>query len=460
VNQDVPIYRVSEITGAVRRTLESLYGRVRVRGEISNFRRPASGHHYFALKDEEAQLRAVMFRGDAVGLRFLPGDGIEVEVEGEISLYEPRGDLQILVRRMVPSGIGALMQAFEQLKRRLEAEGLFAPERKRSLPLFPRTVAIITSPTGAAVRDLIHVLSRRWPVAKIVLVPVRVQGEGSGEEIVRALSRVNRWGRADVIIVGRGGGSLEDLWAFNEEGVARAIAGSAIPVVSAVGHETDVTISDLVADVRAPTPSAGAELVAPDRGEVLRRFQGLHDRMLRAITEVVDDRRQHMVRLLGAYGFRRPEAFLARESQHLDELVGRLEREARDVVVSGRTRGGELFRRLVAQHPWGRVTTARERATACRGRLEQALHSFHRQRRERLGGLDRALRALDPTGVLARGYCISRDPRSGRIVRGAGELEAGDPLLVQFSADRIRARVEGIETGPARELEEARKEES
>jgi len=263
VHEPQAVFSVSEITGAVRRTLEAGYGSVRVRGEITNLRRPASGHLYFALKDEAAQLKAVLFRGSAVGLRFLPADGLEVVAEGELTVYEARGDLQILVRRMLPSGVGALMQAFERLRRKLEAEGLFDPARKRPLPAYPRTLAFITSASGAAVRDLLQVTARRWPTARRVIVPVRVQGEGAAAEIARALDRVNRWGEADVVVVGRGGGSLEDLWAFNEEEVVRAVVASRVPVVSAVGHETDVTLCDLAADLRAPTPSAAAELIVP-----------------------------------------------------------------------------------------------------------------------------------------------------------------------------------------------------
>jgi exodeoxyribonuclease VII large subunit len=447
VNRDGTVYSVSELTGALKRTLESGYGRVRVRGEISGFRRPASGHLYFALKDQNAQLRAVMFRGAAAGLRFLPADGLEVEAEGEISLYEPRGDLQIILRRMEPSGLGALMRAFEELKRRLAAEGLFDPAAKRPLPAFPRTVALITSPTGAAVRDLIHVLRRRWPAVEIVLFPVRVQGEGAAGEIARALDRMDRWGGADVAIVGRGGGSLEDLWAFNEEPVARALAACRTPVVSAVGHETDFTIADLVADERAATPSAAAERVVPDHRELQRRLRMLEGKLARHMRGAVDVRAERLRRLVAAYGFRRPERFLRREQQRVDELAARLRRSTVETVRGGRHRAGDAARRLAGLCPAGRARVARVELRSLDGRLRQAAAAGAAARRSLLGGTARALDALDPTGVLARGYCLARRPDTGRILRSAEGLASGAPLVVQFHRDRAHTRVERVEAG-------------
>ncbi len=444
---ELPLFTVSEITGAVKRTLEAAYGRVRVRGEISGFRRPASGHLYFALKDGSAQLRTVMFRGAAAGLRFLPADGVEVEAEGEISLYEPRGDLQLIVRRMAPSGVGALMQAFEALKRRLAAEGLFDPERKRPLPAYPWTIGVVTSPTGAAVRDLLHVLSRRWPAAAVVLAPARVQGEGAAEEIARAVERLDRWGGADVLIVGRGGGSLEDLWAFNEERVARALAACRTPVVSAVGHEIDVTIADLAADVRAATPSAAAEIVAPDRREVAAGIRHLAERLERRVRGDLDRRRTRLERLTGAYGFRRPELFLHREEQRVDDLASRLRRGAGERTAGRRRAVESLARRLAPFDPRARTAGARAVVAADRMRLVRAAAVAVRARREGLAGMRRALGALDPTAVLGRGYCLARDAQSGRVVTRAEGLAPGAGLVVQFREDRARTRVEGVEPG-------------
>jgi exodeoxyribonuclease VII large subunit len=447
VNEISATYSVSEITGKVRRALEEGFGTVRVRGEISNLRRPASGHLYFALKDEAAQLRAVLFRGAAVGLRFLPADGLEVVAEGEITVYEPRGDLQLLVRSMLPSGLGALMQALEKLRRQLEGEGLFDVAHKQPLPAYPRTLAFITSPSGAAVRDLLQVTARRWPLARRVIVPVRVQGEGAAEEIARAVDLVNRWGRADVIVVGRGGGSLEDLWAFNEEVVVRAVHASRVPVVSAVGHETDTTLCDLVADVRAPTPSAAAELVVPEVREIADRLTRGGTRLERAFRRGLENRQRAVARLVAAYGLRRPEAFLARRAQRLDELAQRLERRIREESTGRRMRLQGAASRLAVQHPLRRVRTAETEVRSRQLRLEQAMGGVLSTRRTRVVGLGRALRALDPTSVLERGYCLVFDPRSGRIVRAGKGLDVGAPVLVQFHEDRARVEVLGIEPG-------------
>jgi exodeoxyribonuclease VII large subunit len=453
VNREQPILTVSEVTGAIKNTLETDYGRVRVRGEISNLRQPSSGHFYFALKDDRSQLRSVMFRGSAVGLRFLPADGLEVEAEGEISVYEPRGDLQLLVRQMQTSGLGALMQAFEALKQRLAGEGLFNVSRKRPLPTFPRVVGIITSPTGAAVRDLVHVLSRRWPAAGIVFHPTQVQGEGAAWQIARALDRMSRWGGADVVIVGRGGGSLEDLWAFNEESVARAIVACGTPVVSAVGHEIDVTIADLVADANAATPSAAAEIVVPDKREVTARLASLYTEMQRMMVDAIETRRRQLNRLAGAYGFRKPESFLRREVQRLDDLSGRLQSVASRVIGSGRERCQDAARRLALHHPRGRLLAARTLVQGFEGRLGQGMGAGIRARRNRVGGIDRALKALNPAGVLARGYCLVRDPRTHRVLNSASGLSPGSALLVQFLRERVHTRVELVEDGRPRELE-------
>ena len=442
-----PIYSVSEITGAVKRTLESGYSRVLVRGEISNLRRPSSGHYYFALKDDRAQIRSVLFRGDALGLRFIPADGLEVEAEGEITVYEPRGDLQLLVRRLRPSGVGALMQAFEALKKRLAAEGLFEPGRKKALPAFPRVIGIITSPTGAAVRDLIHVIRRRWPVAEIVFHPVSVQGEGAARRIAAAVERMDRWGKLDVLVVGRGGGSLEDLWAFNEEPVARALAACRVPVVSAVGHETDVTIADMVADVRAATPSAAAEIITPSRDAVAARLRTLEHKLSRRVQEVLEIRRRHLLGLVRAYGFRRPDLFLRREEQRVDDLRDRLQQSLERRLVEERHRTQEWSERLSRYHPRDRLRASRLEARALRDRLVRGMGTRLSEERGRVGSVERALRALNPAGVLNRGFCLVRDGDSLKVITAAEGTEAGAPVLLQFARDRLRARVEESETG-------------
>jgi exodeoxyribonuclease VII large subunit len=452
VSKDDPIYSVAELAGALRRTLESGYTGVRVRGEISNFRSPGSGHLYFALKDDRAQLRAVMFRSAAIGLRFLPGDGLEVEAEGDVTVYEPRGDMQLLVRRMAPSGIGALMRAFEALKRRLEGEGLFAAERKRRLPVFPRTIGIVTSPTGAAIRDLRHVIGRRWPAAAMVLRPVRVQGAEAAADIAEAIADMNRWGGADVLIVGRGGGSLEDLWAFNEEGVARAIAASRIPVISAVGHESDVTIADLVADVRAPTPSAAAEIATPDAREVARRFRGLEGKLYRRVWDTMNAGRVHVQRLMQAYGFRKPEQFLRREEAGVAALAGRMHGAVGRRLAAARDAGHDLERRLERRHPRDRVTAARTAVKALAGRLAGGVRSRVRAGESRVRVAGAALGSLDPRSVMKRGYCLARDGRSQRIVTAASQMTPGTAVTVQFLEDRLHGRVERTERGGPPEL--------
>jgi exodeoxyribonuclease VII large subunit len=440
-------FTVTEAVGAVRTALERELGEVRVRGEISNFKEAVSGHLYFTLKDDRSQLRAVMFKGSTWGLRFLPADGLEVEADGEVTVYEPRGDLQLLIRRMAPAGQGALMQAFERLKRKLEAEGLFAAERKRPLPRFPRAVAVVTSPRGAAVRDLLHVLERRWPPAEVVVVPVPVQGEGAAEAIARGLDRVSASGAADVVIVGRGGGSLEDLWAFNEEVVARAIARCRVPVISAVGHETDTTIADFAADVRAPTPSAAAEIAVPDRREILALFASAGGRLHRCLAALVTDRLRTVSALARAYGFRRPEEFLRRDQQHLDHLAHRLGRSAHAALTGARGRADALGRRMDRVHPETRIAAER-RELSHRRRLLARLAA---DRAARLGARvresSRALAALDPTRVLERGFCLVRRGSRGTIVTAAAGLEAGAAVTLQFHEDRASAVVEAVEPG-------------
>ena len=447
MSEQVPIYTVSEITSAVRRTLEAGYGRVRIRGEISNLRLTPSGHRYFVLKDELAQLRAVFFRGDALSLRFAPADGLEVEAIGDVTVYETRGELQLVVRRLAPSGVGALLMSLEALKKRLAADGLFDPARKRSLPSYPRTIGVVTSPTGVAIRDILKVLTRRWPVADVVLHPVPVQGDGAADEIARALFRLNRWGQADVIIVGRGGGSLEDLWAFNEEVVVRAVASSHIPVISAVGHETDVTLCDPAADVRAPTPSAAAEVAVPSIRDLERRMQTLGVLLDRRIQEVVVRRRAVLVRLARAYGFRRPERFLERRAEQIDDAAERLAGAIEDRLEQIRRSVDDQARRLVAHHPERHLERARERLVSSAERLRVSARGEGRRRRERLVPLSRALRALDPTQVLRRGYCLARDPRTGHLVLRAAGIDAGAPIVIQFLEDRLHTRAERTEAG-------------
>jgi exodeoxyribonuclease VII large subunit len=416
------VLSVAELTRQIKESLSRGFSAVWVRGEISGFKRADSGHLYFSLKDSEALIDGVMWRTTAARLAFEPRDGVEVEAFGSVTVYEKRGRYQLVCESLRPAGVGALLLALEELKRRLQAEGLFDAARKVALPRFPRRVGLVTSPVGAAVRDLVHVLRRRWPAIGIVLAPVRVQGKGAAEEIAAAVEAMNRLGGVDVLIVGRGGGSLEDLWAFNEEPVVRAVADSRIPVVSAVGHEVDWTLSDLAADVRAPTPSAAAELVVPERREVARRVEGLAHRARLALDSSLAARRRRLEAVLSRYGFQRPRDYLGLVQQRVDDLAERMGRRVREALDRARARlAGALA-------GYG---------------LRAPRDAWLEPRRQRLGALADRLRALGPQAVLERGYCLARLP-DGSLVRQARTLGVGDLLALQFASGEADARVERV----------------
>lgn len=398
------MWTVSQVNRAVRSLLESAVDALWVAGEVTNWTRSRQGHCYFTLKDDRAQLRCVLFARDAALLPTDPQEGMQVRVFGALTLYEPRGDYQLLARRLeAEGGEGLWRLAFEQLRSKLEAEGLLDPARKRRLPRFPATVGVVTSPTGAALHDVLHVLRRRSPWVRVLVAPTRVQGEGASEEIAAALRRMDATGLADVIIVGRGGGSVEDLWAFNEEPVARAIAACATPVVSAVGHEVDVTISDLVADLRAPTPSAAAEAVTPDRAAVLEQIQGVPERLARGLRGTLERRRLR--------------------------LDGTLARVARS-----------LERRLVAP---------RQEVDLAAGRLERGLGRLVERRRGTLAAAAGRLHALSPLAVLERGYSLARTPE-GKVLRRVEELPAGRTFLLRVVDGTVACESAGPADAPAR----------
>ena len=389
------VLTVSQLNQRIQSTLDRVFDEVWVVGEISNFRVPPSGHYYFRLKDERSQIAGVMFRSANQVLPFRPEDGMEVIVRGRVGLYDVRGDLQLYAEGMEPRGLGSLQLALEQLKQRLAAEGLFAEERKRALPFFPRTVGLVTSLKGAAIHDLLTVLRSRCPGIHALVRPVRVQGTGAAPDIVQAIADLNEDGRAEVIIVGRGGGSLEDLWAFNDERVARAIAASRVPVVSAVGHEIDVTVSDLVADRRAPTPTAAAAMVVPERRELLARLEQLESSLRLAARRQI--RRQSDRVTAAARRLRDPRQVLKNMQQRVDELSERALRAA-----SGRLR-------FAQQH---------------------------------LRGAAERLQALSPLAVLQRGYSITRRATDGTVVRDAAGVHAGDVLRLLFARGTAQVRVE------------------
>src|SRR5882724_5753692 len=419
------ILTVTQLAALVREALEGGVGSVWVAGEISNLRRAPSGHVYFTLKDEQSQLDAVLFRSGAQALAFRPADGMEVLVYGRVGLYPARGALQLYVDTMEPRGLGALQLAFEQLKARLGAEGLFAAGRKRPLPRFPRAVGIVTALGGAVIHDMRTVLRKRWPACRIVVRPVRVQGAGAGREVAEGIEDLNRLGGLDVLIVGRGGGSLEDLWAFNEEITARAIAASAIPVVSAVGHEVDFTIADFVADARAPTPTAAAAL----RRALARRVAAARERVAGLERALGDPARR--VRDLG---------------QRIDDLAARVRRGLLRRLAWERREVTTLATRLARSGPAPGLPRARERMAAAGERLRFALAMRLRHARGTVEQAAGRLDALSPLACLERGYAIvRRGDSTGPVVRDADTLAAGDAVALVFARGRARARIEGTE---------------
>src|SRR5437588_9399849 len=397
--------------------MEERFPAVWVEGEISNFKVYSSGHAYFTLKDETAQLRCVLFRNRARRVRFEPKDGLHVMAFGAVEVYAQRGEYQLVIELLEPRGLGALQLAFEQLKERLAAEGLFDARRKRPLPRFPRKIGIVTSPSGAAIRDMLRVIGRRFGEIHIVLAPARVQGDGAAAEVAQGLRDLNALGGVDVIIVGRGGGSLEDLWAFNEEIVARAIAGSKVPVVSAVGHEVDFTIADFVADLRAPTPSAAAQLVVRDKQAVVDSLGQLRARLERFAARPLRDL-----------------------ERRVDELTARLRREIRSELGRANHRVVLATRALRASHPVARVAGHRHRLERLQSRLVTALTRRCDHARYGLRTAVGRLDSLSPLAVLGRGYSLTRTP-TGEVVHSPAQVHVGDAIRVLLHRGSLDARV-------------------
>ncbi|MBI3539665.1 MAG: exodeoxyribonuclease VII large subunit, partial [Candidatus Eisenbacteria bacterium] len=389
------ILSVSALTRLIKDTLDGAFPAVWVKGELSGVKRADRGQLYFALKDgKDALLDCVMWSTAANRLTFEPKDGTEVEAFGAVTVYAPRGRYQLVVETLRPGGLGALLVAYEELKRRLQAEGLFDPARRKPLPRYPERIGLVTSPVGAAVRDMVKVLRTRWPGTGIVLAPVRVQGPGAAQEIASAIARFNRYMKVDLLIVGRGGGSLEDLWAFNEEPVVRAIAGSKLPVIAAIGHEVDVTLADLAADVRAATPSNAAEIAVRDRREVRGGIEVLEGRAMRAVRVGFDRRRRRLRELIEKYGFRRQRDALGFVQQRIDGLLERLRGSARARVRAARERLIEIGQRY-GLRLWPRTLTERRgRLGEARERLRAAREADVQARRQRLAGFADRLRAL------------------------------------------------------------------
>ncbi|WP_113879061.1 exodeoxyribonuclease VII large subunit [Marinobacter nauticus] len=432
---------VSELNHQARHLLESSFMQVWVEGELSGFSRPSSGHWYFSLKDQKCQIRCAMFRGANQRIRTLPREGDQIRIRGKVTLYENRGDFQIIVEHLEPAGLGALQQAFEALKARLQGEGLFDPARKKPIPATPRHIGVVTSPTGAAIHDILTVLKRRCPAIPVTLYPTAVQGQPATADIVQAIDRAQQHGLADVLIIGRGGGSLEDLWCFNEEAVARAIAACPIPTVSAVGHEVDVTIADFVADLRAPTPSAAAEKISPDQQDWLRRLteqQGRLGQSARRLLQRLDNQLGHLSARL-----RDPRRELLEKAQRMDELELRLNKAIRDRLDQQKQKTDYLLQRMSAQSPRRTLKTVREQTQRLEERLTLATRHQLRQKDERLQHIAQTLHVVSPLATLGRGYAIVKDDND-RIVRKAGELETGSQITARLGHGSVSARVTEI----------------
>lgn len=437
---------VSELTDRIQGVLETDFVDVWVEGEVSNVKRAASGHIYFSLKDERAQIRAVVWRTDARLLRFRPEDGMHVVARGGLRVYPPRGDYQISVQVLEPLGKGSLAQAFEQLKEKLEKEGLFDPARKRPLPVLPRRIGVVTSPTGAVVRDILRVLHRRYANLEVLVYPVRVQGDGAAAEIAQGLRALNRLGGLDVIVLARGGGSLEDLQAFNDEGVARAIVASRIPTLSAVGHETDFTIADFVADLRAPTPSAAAERVVQAKEDLRSRIAAAEKRLHAAVRHGLT-RTQARVEAAGARRvFAAEQGRLRVRAQRVDEVMGRGERALGRRLERSRDRAHRLGERL-EMFRWDRqLAMRRERMDRLTERLQGTFRGAVERRRAVLARLAGRLESLSPVAVLGRGYALVWDEAAGVLLRDAAETAVGRPLHIRLHRGAVRATVESRES--------------
>jgi len=439
------IMTVSELTGKIRDLLAKNFTDISVQGEISNCREAQSGHIYFTLKDDRAQVRCVFFKQQQRGIKFRPEDGLQMSVRGSLSVYETRGEYQIYVENLEPIGLGALQLAFEQLKKRLEAEGLFNPARKKPLPLLPSRIGIITSPRGAAVRDVVRILTRRFPNVHLIVYPVRVQGEGSAEEIVKALKFFNAKKVVDVLILTRGGGSLEDLWAFNEEIVARAIFASEIPVISGIGHETDFTIADFVADLRASTPSAAAELVVQTRAEFDKHIADLRETLAGLVRYRLLELSRRVHELSARRGFRRPLDLLRQQRQRADEMTSRLALGLRARLEQSRKRFTAAHLRIASFNFRAKISAFRLRMERRSADLGVRIERLLRNKRDRLEKLSLQLQERSPLRVLERGYAIATDA-AGNLLRSTENVALGDTVAIQLHRGRLITEVRKKET--------------
>ncbi|MCO1335040.1 exodeoxyribonuclease VII large subunit [Microbulbifer sp. OS29] len=441
-NANRSVLTVSDLNREVKHLLESNVPLLWISGEISNFSVPSSGHWYFSLKDSRAQVRCAMFRGRNRSVAFQPKNGREILIRARVSLYEGRGEFQLIVEHMEEAGFGALMRQLEQLKTKLSAEGLFDATKKRPLPFLPTNIGIVTSPTGAAVRDMIHVLSRRHPAAKIELWPVAVQGQGAAQQIAAAIEKAGRSGRHDLLIVGRGGGSLEDLWSFNEEVVARALANCPIPTISAVGHETDTTVADLAADLRAPTPSAAAEIASANATELSQQLEHQQRRLHRAIGNQLKYLQQQIQ--LRRNRLRHPREQLLNQAQRLDHLEMRLVAAGQQQILSRKSQLASTIRAFDHCQPERRLSEGRKRLIQSQGNLQRAMHLLLQRRGDRLSHGVKLLQNVSPLAVLQRGYAIAMDSNN-QAIRNTKDLNADQEVRVRLASGSFSAKVTSTE---------------
>jgi len=434
------IYTVSELTEAIRQILEEEFPFIWVEGEISNARRPLSGHLYFTLKDEKAQILCILFKNQRKLVKFEPQDGLKVICQGRITVYPPHGNYRLIVEYLEPKGYGALQLAFEQLKKKLAQEGLFDTEIKKALPFFPRRIAVVTSPVGAAIRDFLRVLLKKFPNVHVRIYPVRVQGEGAAQEIAQAIYDLNHLPWAEIIVVTRGGGSLEDLWAFNEEVVARAIHASEIPVVSAVGHEVDFTIADMVADLRAPTPTAAAEMIIQKKEDLENFLQEATKNLSLALKKQLETTKLHLNHLIKRLGTPRQELITHR--LHLDDLSLALLRTIKHRIEREQTALQNLGKRLFLSHPKRQIQSYRD--TFQQRKTELIVHFTHLQQKhsQHLQEIRQRLNALSPLNVLKRGYSLAFTWPEGRLIKSINQVEVGKNMVVKVVNGEIKAKVE------------------
>ncbi|MFJ7468060.1 exodeoxyribonuclease VII large subunit [Peribacillus frigoritolerans] len=436
---------VSALTKYIKRKFDAdpHLQNVYIKGEISNFKQHTSGHMYFTLKDEKARLLSVMFATNNKGMKFLPENGMKVLVKGDISLYEAGGQYQLYVKSMAPDGVGDLYLAYEQLKKKLEGAGLFLAEHKKPIPQYPKSVGVITSPTGAALRDILITIKRRYPIARIIVYPALVQGNNAAKSIAKAISMANARAESDVLIVGRGGGSIEELWAFNEEIVAESIYDSDIPVISAVGHETDFTIADFVADMRAPTPTGAAELAVPHLNEILERLMNRKNRLTRSIQEAVNFERTRLTRMERSYAFRYPHKMYEQKLEQLDKTMDRLGKTSTRYFMKKRDELNKLNDILKKQHPEQAVKNAKDELQQHAKVLRRAMEAIYRHKSQQFVHITATLSALSPLKIMERGYGLVF-AEDETLVKSTQQVSKGDKIAVSIKDGTLECEIKEI----------------